>query len=78
MMMTAHAAGLVQHANGTNARSAARRRIGPKQLLMAEKNRRSSRVVRTGGRPMDMRMQFLSSIVRFLLMKAPLPHIPDQ
>jgi len=74
--MTARAVGLVQHANGTNARSAARRRIGAKQWLMVEKNRRSSKVVRTGGRPMDMRMQCRSSIVRFLLMKAPCHSFP--
>jgi hypothetical protein len=76
MVTVARTVGLVQHANGKNAMSAARPRNGAKQLLRAEKNRRRSKVVRTGGRPIDMRMQCLQSVVRLLLMMAPLPLIP--
>ena len=76
MVMTARTVGLVPHANGINAGSAARPRNGARQLLTAEKNRREKKVVRTGGRPKDMRMQCLPSIARFRLMKAPLPLIP--
>ena len=76
MVMTARTVGLVQHANGMNAISTARPRKGARQLLTAEKNGRRKKVVQTGGRPKDMRMQCLPSIARFRLMKPPLTLIP--
>ena len=72
MVVTARTVGLVQHANGMNAGSAARPRNGARQLLTAEKIDEGDKVVRTGGRAKDMRMQCLPSIARFRLMRRPL------
>jgi hypothetical protein len=76
MVVTARTVGLVQHANGTNAESAARPRNGARQLLTAEKIDEGDKVVQTGGRAKDMRMQCLPSIARFRLMKAPCHSFP--
>ncbi|WFU81660.1 hypothetical protein QA645_02620 [Bradyrhizobium sp. CIAT3101] len=76
LAQAARGAGLVQHANGMDARSAARPRNGARQLPTAEKHRRRRKVAQTGGRSMEVRMRRLPSMARFRLMNAPLPLLP--
>jgi hypothetical protein len=76
MVTTARAVGLVQKADGMDARSAATPRNDSKQSLTAEMSWRTSKAARIDECPMASWTQGLPS-TSFQLMKAPLPVLPD-
>ena len=74
--MAARTVGLVQQADGMDAKSAAMARNGSMQSLTAEKNWRTSETARIGRRPTALWTQSLPSAARFRLMKVPCRFIP--